>query len=71
MEERPEAMGECCAASHVTGPYNARKAAGINAAGTGSSSSTPGPRDHGTGTGGRQEDDAGRPEGRPEGCRDR
>ena len=53
------------------GRIHARKAAGKDAAGTVSSSSTPGPRDHGTGTGGRPEDDAGRPEGRPEGCRDR
>ena len=53
------------------GRIHAQQAAGIDAAGTVSSSSTPEGRPEGTGTGGRPEDDAGRPEGRPEGCRDR
>ena len=53
------------------GRIHAQQAAGIDAAGTVSSSSTPEGRPEWTGTGGRPEDDAGRPEGRPEGCRDR
>lgn len=43
------------------GRNDARKAAGIDAAGTMSNSNTTEGRQEGTGTGGRQEDDAGRP----------